>query len=49
MANTLLMTQAKWVKIPKKLFKNILNAFLERYRFDLPEMATETTKEVKQS
>ncbi len=36
-------------KDTKKLFKNILNAFLERYRFDLPEMATETTKEVKQS
>ncbi|MBC8951398.1 AAA family ATPase [Xenorhabdus sp. PB62.4] len=28
----------------KKLFKNILSAFLERYQFDLPEMSTETTK-----
>lgn len=32
----------------KKLFKNILSAFLENYRFDLPEMITKTTSQVKQ-
>ena len=33
----------------KKLFQKILNAFLERYRFDLPELLTEQTTQASQS
>jgi hypothetical protein len=33
----------------KQLFQNILNAFLGRYQFDLPEMITDTTTQAKQT
>ncbi len=33
----------------KDLFKKILSAFLERYRFDLPELITEQTPQARQS
>ena len=33
----------------KDLFKKILSAFLERYRFDLPELITEQTSQARQS
>ena len=33
----------------KELFKKILSAFLDRYRFDLPELITEQTTQARQS
>ena len=33
----------------KELFKQILNAFLDRYRFDLPDLITQNPEQAKQS